>query len=724
MLVTLLFAAYINKSRDKLEENITSGYKSSQTNLKYKLLLFSSDLNNIARSTHFKRFINSEKIVQDFTSNLIYSEFHNLNEKHPYLSSWTILKYHDGSMTTLLSNKHLDKKYEAFSKTWSIKDNEIIYVQPIKLDDSNQNSESSELKGYIKTEIDKKILIKDIQLISSINNIPQNIQDEEINIEIRKQGDLDLGYTIILFLLLIFATIFSILLSFSKLNESLFVPLKNLSLKLTSKSRNTLRTVSNSSNEIEQLNSLIDEYESVIVEKQKIQSEKEKVEASQRLAKQVSHDIKSPLSVLNTVIKKYVNSDLNEISLLRHVTYRISNISKSLDEYSGNTDQKFSKVNILKSIQNIISEKEVQKQSMNCCNIDFVIENKIPLSLHSYINQNHFSRILSNVINNSIESITSHGTIKINIQSDKSSVFIIIKDNGKGIPGDILPSIFKEGFTYGKQNGNGLGLYHAKQTINSWGGEMSVDSIMDQGTITTIKVPRTNPPETFTDHINIMNSTDIYIIDDDLGIHELWKEGLKDIDIKKHYLNKLSSLEKLIPNINSRKSLFLFDYEFNNEKETGLEIIDKHSLSERSYLITSRNSEDEIQQKCELLKIPLIDKSLIPYITIQQGPHEPPSKLLLDDDELIHMTWKMKAKEANVDLLCFKDPEEIDLGTISKDSVFYIDSNLGDDVKGEDFARKLYDQGFENLYLATGYDKSEFEHLDFLKGVIGKRPPF
>ena len=59
-----------------------------------------------------------------------------------------------------------------------------------------------------------------------------------------------------------------------------------------------------------------------------------------------------------------------------------------------------------------------------------------------------------------------------------------------------------------------------------------------------------------------------------------------------------------------------------------------------------------------------------------------------------------------------------------KDSTFYIDSNLSDNQKGETIAKELFGKGFKNLYLATGYEPEEFCHLNFLKGVIGKDPPW
>ena len=44
--------------------------------------------------------------------------------------------------------------------------------------------------------------------------------------------------------------------------------------------------------------------------------------------------------------------------------------------------------------------------------------------------------------------------------------------------------------------------------------------------------------------------------------------------------------------------------------------------------------------------------------------------------------------------------------------------------KGEELAREIYNQGYKNLYIATGFESNKFKELKFLKGVIGKVPPF
>ncbi len=62
--------------------------------------------------------------------------------------------------------------------------------------------------------------------------------------------------------------------------------------------------------------------------------------------------------------------------------------------------------------------------------------------------------------------------------------------------------------------------------------------------------------------------------------------------------------------------------------------------------------------------------------------------------------------------------------TMSIKTTIYIDSELENDVKGEDIAKELDEKGFKNIYMETGHPKEQFAHLKFIKEVIGKEPPF
>ena len=99
--------------------------------------------------------------------------------------------------------------------------------------------------------------------------------------------------------------------------------------------------------------------------------------------------------------------------------------------------------------------------------------------------------------------------------------------------------------------------------------------------------------------------------------------------------------------------------------------------------------------------------------------------VLLDDDMLVHMNWKMAARAAGAELQVYKTPQELAAAaeTLPRDIPLYIDSELADDMKGEDIAKDLHEKGFTDITMATGHGADKFTHLPWLK-VTGKEPPW
>lgn len=98
---------------------------------------------------------------------------------------------------------------------------------------------------------------------------------------------------------------------------------------------------------------------------------------------------------------------------------------------------------------------------------------------------------------------------------------------------------------------------------------------------------------------------------------------------------------------------------------------------------------------------------------------------LLDDDQLVHMTWRAAARAAGAELLACKDPAEF-LSAVEgrpRDLPLYIDSDLGGGRSGEEIAAELRGKGFTDITLATGHPPERFAALGWLK-VAGKEPPW
>jgi len=88
-----------------------------------------------------------------------------------------------------------------------------------------------------------------------------------------------------------------------------------------------------------------------------------------------------------------------------------------------------------------------------------------------------FCRIIGNIIDNAIsalEGTSGSKYIQIDLYEDIKTYCFRIKDNGPGIPDEILDKIFEAGFTTKGNHGEGMGLAITKNILLEYGGNVSV----------------------------------------------------------------------------------------------------------------------------------------------------------------------------------------------------------------------------------------------------------
>jgi hypothetical protein len=155
-------------------------------------------------------------------------------------------------------------------------------------------------------------------------------------------------------------------------------------------------------------------------------------------------------------------------------------------------------------------------------------------------------------------------------------------------------------------------------------------------------------------------------------------------------------------------------------------MIEELKIYKKSILVTSRYEEEQILNRCKKLSIHLLPKSMSAFIPIHLIKNNAYDAVLIDDDPLVLRMWEYSADMQGKKIRTFSKPELFFsiYKEISRETVIYIDSNLGNGKKGEVIAKDIYSEGFETIYLTTGSDASDFSSFSYLKGVIGKAPPW
>ncbi len=214
------------------------------------------------------------------------------------------------------------------------------------------------------------------------------------------------------------------------------------------------------------------------------------------LARWMAHEIRNPLSSLNINIellreelrgesnlskKEEINSLLNFIS---YETLRLENNLKDFLDFNRLPPPKFEWVRLNDVLNSVIRLLRPDAQ-LKDVRIDTHFQKNLPLVR---IDVSQFNLAVSNLIINSIQAVTEKGEIHIYTRASKKNVFIIIKDNGIGIPKEIIPKIFDFMFST-KPTGSGLGLSIAKKIITDHQGDITVESELNRGSTFRIRIP-------------------------------------------------------------------------------------------------------------------------------------------------------------------------------------------------------------------------------------------
>jgi signal transduction histidine kinase len=448
---------------------------------------------------------------------------------------------------------------------------------------------------------------------------------------------------------------------------------------------------------------------------------------------QVSHDIRSPLAALKMAIEEVDQIHPDFRHLIRSSVQRINDIANNLlSTNKGKSIQDKSQLSVellAPLVDSLISEKRMQYRNNNNIEIDFDLRESY--GLFANINSTELSRVISNIINNSVEAIEGTGKITVNISVADNDILLTITDNGKGIPETVLAKLGEAGFSHGKtgtDSGNGLGIHHAKATVETFGGRFEVESTIGIGTVIKIYLPKQPVPKWFVESINITNDLPVYILDDDDSIHKLWSERFSRFQKSlKHFTNG-EEFARDISKIKGSEFLCLADFELLGQSKNGLDIIEELQISKKSILVTSRFDESEIRNRAHSIGVRFIPKSFASLIPIINTTSETYFEIVyIDDDYLLRLGWERRAIKKNITLLTLTSCEEFQehISKISKSKTkIYIDSSLGEGkMPGEEFAKLLNNRGYEHLYIASGYDASNFAHHPWLK-FAGKECPF
>ncbi|WP_456095555.1 sensor histidine kinase [Peptostreptococcus sp.] len=218
-------------------------------------------------------------------------------------------------------------------------------------------------------------------------------------------------------------------------------------------------------------------------------------------AANVSHELKTPLTSIQGFIetlkvndetidpatrKRFLNIIDNESSRLRILINDIlmlSSIEGDIDLSLEKVDLREENQKMLDLFEDKLSKKEVE--------ISFDYNGLESI----YTHREYYKELMINLISNAIKYNKPGGYVKVMFFEDQDNYRIWVKDNGIGIGQEEQERIFERFYRVTKSrnkevDGTGLGLAIVKHIILSLGGDIGLESVLGQGSIFKISLPK------------------------------------------------------------------------------------------------------------------------------------------------------------------------------------------------------------------------------------------
>jgi len=216
-----------------------------------------------------------------------------------------------------------------------------------------------------------------------------------------------------------------------------------------------------------------------------------------------SHQLRTPLSAIKWSLNMLIKEDLGKLNREQEeivqktssANQRLINLVNDLLDASrieeGRFGYNFAMNNLEEITARVVEDAEIYAKKNK---IKIILDKpKKPLPQIN-ADPDKLNISIKNVVDNAIKYTKPGGSVDINFQAEKTSLFLIVRDNGIGIPQEDQKFIFAKFFRAKnairmQTEGSGLGLYIAKSIVEKHNAAITFESTENKGSTFTFQFP-------------------------------------------------------------------------------------------------------------------------------------------------------------------------------------------------------------------------------------------
>jgi len=225
----------------------------------------------------------------------------------------------------------------------------------------------------------------------------------------------------------------------------------------------------------------------------------ERILAWGEMARQVAHEVKNPLTPIklgvqhvrrawldgrpdfDEILNRNVDSILGEIDRLAGIASGFSRFGAPEEAASG----PLAPVDAAAVVGEVIA---LYRAGEGPVRVEFEPPPPLP-PVHARAGE--LKEVLLNLLENARAALPTGGLVRVSLTrpvDEDDRVEVQVRDDGVGIPSDLLPRIFEPHFST-RSGGGGLGLAIVRRLVGSWGGSVRAESAEGEGTSLFVRIP-------------------------------------------------------------------------------------------------------------------------------------------------------------------------------------------------------------------------------------------
>lgn len=231
------------------------------------------------------------------------------------------------------------------------------------------------------------------------------------------------------------------------------------------------------------------------LEAQEFLLRQEQIRANGRLAAEIAHQLKNPLGIINNIV--YIIKKKNErgqsdiepqLRIIREEIERSDRIITDLMGYAKLVEGSLERLDLNHEVDVVLDHVFPKGSNFGIK----VIKNCTPGLPLLFMQREHLSEIITNLVMNARDILKNSGTITVQTRFSKDYCVILeVIDDGPGIEEALFEQIWTPYFTT-KEKGTGLGLSIVKHNTEMYGGHVTLFSHPGEGTCFTVELPATS----------------------------------------------------------------------------------------------------------------------------------------------------------------------------------------------------------------------------------------